>query len=99
MKRALVVAVTLLALAALAALIPASEAPNAEPSSSAGTTPARSRTAGAVSQPAASQMSEEEALDAYKKLPLSFFPNEDQTSEEVVRYYARGADYAPVVYT
>src|SRR5829696_8159570 len=72
-KRALVVAVSLLVLAALlAALIPASEAPNnAEHSSSsfAGTTHDRSGAAGApVSQPGAPQMSEEEALDAYAKL-------------------------------
>jgi len=44
-------------------------------------------------------MSEKEALEAYGKLSLSFVPNEDQTSEEVVRYYARGAGYAPLVYT
>jgi hypothetical protein len=37
-------------------------------------------------------MSEEEALDAYNKLPLSFIPNEDQT-DEAVRYYAQGAGY------
>jgi hypothetical protein len=44
-------------------------------------------------------MSEEEAFEAYAKLPLSFVPNEGQTSEEVVRYYARGAGYAPLIYT
>src|SRR5215204_3165950 len=98
-KRALVVAVRLLALAALlAALILASEAPNnAEhsSSSSAGTMADRSGAAGApVSQPAAPQMSEEEALDAYAKLPLSFVANEGQSEkEEAVRYYAQGAGY------
>jgi hypothetical protein len=35
---------------------------------------------------------EEEALDAYEKLPLSFIPNEGQT-EEAVRYYAQSAGY------
>jgi hypothetical protein len=38
-------------------------------------------------------MSEKEALDAYEKLPLSFIPNEGQTEEEAVRYYAQGAGY------
>ncbi len=53
-KRALVVlAVALLALFALAALIPASEAPNAEHYSSAGNTHDRSGAAVPVSQPAA----------------------------------------------
>ena len=37
-------------------------------------------------------MSEEAALDAYGKLPLSFIPNEGQT-DEAVRYYAQGAGY------
>jgi hypothetical protein len=37
-------------------------------------------------------MSEQEALDAYAKLPLSFIPNEGQT-EEAVRYYAQGTGY------
>src|SRR5215208_829289 len=32
------------------------------------------------------------ALNAYKKLPLSFIPNESQT-DEAVRYYAQGAGY------
>jgi hypothetical protein len=101
-KRALVVAVSLLTLSALvAALIPASEAPNyAEhssyyysSSSSAGTTADRSGAAGApVSQAAAPQMSEKDAHDAYAKLPLSFVPNEGQTNE-AVRYYAQGAGY------
>jgi hypothetical protein len=93
-KRAFVVAVALLA---LAVLLSASEAPNAEhysSSSSAGSSTAdKSGAAGApVSQPAAPQMSEEEALDAYEKLPLSFVPNEGQT-DEAVRYYAQGAGY------
>src|SRR5215208_463209 len=94
-KRVSVVwAVTLLALlAALAALIPASEAPNAEHHSySAGSTHDQSGAAAPVSEPAAPQMSEQEALDAYKKLPLSFVPNEGQT-EKAVRYYAQGAGY------
>jgi hypothetical protein len=38
-------------------------------------------------------MSEREALDAYEKLPLSFIPNEGQSPNEAVRYYARGAGY------
>jgi beta-propeller repeat-containing protein len=91
-KRALVVAVTLLA---LAALLSASEAPNAEHyySYSAGSsTHDQSGAAAPVSQPATPQMSEREALDAYEKLPLSFTPNEGQT-DEAVRYYAQGAGY------
>src|SRR5215203_4531484 len=87
-KKALVVvvAVALLALlAAFATLIADSEAPNADHHSSAGSTQDQSRTA-------APQMSEKEALNAYKKLPLSFIPNEGQT-EEAVRYYAQGAGY------
>jgi hypothetical protein len=100
MKSALVVAVTLLALAAFAGLIPASEAPNTEHSSSAGSTPDRSGAGAPVSQPvAAPRMSEEETFEAYAKLPLSFVPNEGQTSEEMVRYDARGARYAPLIYT
>src|SRR5215218_3448321 len=87
-KKALVVvvAVALLALlAAFATLIADSEAPNADHHSSAGSTQDQSRTA-------APQMSEKEALDAYKKLPLSFVPNEGQT-DKAVRYYAQGAGY------
>jgi hypothetical protein len=38
-------------------------------------------------------MSEKEALDAYGKLPLSFIPNEGQSTDEAVRYYAQGAGY------
>ena len=38
-------------------------------------------------------MSEQEALDAYEKLPLSFIPNEGQT-DKAVRYYAQGAGYS-----
>jgi hypothetical protein len=34
------------------------------------------------------------AHNAYKKLPLSFIPNESQT-DEAVRYYAQGAGYIP----
>ena len=81
------------ALLALAALIAASQAPNAEhPHSSAGSTADQSGAGAPVSQPAAPQMSEEEALNAYQKLPLSFVPNEGQT-DEAVRYYAQGAGY------
>jgi hypothetical protein len=80
-----VVAVALLALlAAFATLIAASEAPNADHHSSAGTTHDQSR--------AAPQMSEQEALDAYGKLPLSFIPNKGQT-DKAVSYYAQGAGY------
>src|SRR5215211_1997199 len=84
-KALVVVAVALLALlAAFATLIAASEAPNADHHSSAGTTHDQSR--------AAPQMSEQEALDAYGKLPLSFIPNKGQT-DKAVRYYAQGAGY------
>ena len=74
-KRALGMAVALLALALFAALIPASQAPSAE-QSSAESKDYQSGAATPVSEPAAPQMSEEEALDAYGKLPLSFVPNE-----------------------
>jgi hypothetical protein len=83
-KKALVAAVALIAFAAFAILISASETPNADHDYSAGTTHDQSR--------AAPQMSDEEALDAYGKLPLSFIPNEGQT-DKVVRYYAQGAGY------
>jgi hypothetical protein len=92
-KRALMVAVALLA---LAVLISASEAPNNAKhyfsSSSAGTTADKSGAGTPVSQPAAPRMSEEEVLEAYEKLPLSFIPNKGQT-DEAVRYYAEGAGY------
>jgi hypothetical protein len=90
-KCVLVTAVALVAiLAAFAALIPASQAPNAERHhSSVGNTHDQSM---ALSQPAAPQMSEQEALKAYEKLPLSFIPNEGQT-DKAVRYYAQGAGY------
>jgi hypothetical protein len=91
-KRALVVAVALLALVAFAAMIPASQVPSAEHSST-GSTDYQPGAAAPVSQPATPQMSEEEALDAYEKLPLSFIPNEGQITEEAVRYYAQGAGY------
>jgi hypothetical protein len=82
------VVVALLALAAFAALIAASQAPNAEHHhSSAGSTADQSGVGAPVSQAAAPQMSEREAIDAYGKLPLSFIPNEGQT-DEAVRYYA-----------
>ena len=91
-KRALVVmSVALLALVAFAALIPASQAPSAE-QSSAESKDYQSGAATPVSEPAAPQMSEEEALDAYGKLPLSFVPNQGQT-DRAVRYYAQGAGY------
>src|SRR5918994_6016015 len=83
-KKALVVVAVAL-LAAFAALIAASKAPNADHHSSAGSTQDQSRAA-------APQMSEKEALDAYGKLPLAFVPNEGQT-DEAVRYYAQGAGY------
>jgi hypothetical protein len=65
----------LLALAAFAALIPASQAPNAGHSyySAASTDSQSGAGAAPVSEPAAPQMSEEEAIDAYGKLPLSCF--------------------------
>jgi hypothetical protein len=92
-KRALVVVALLAFLAAFAALISASQAPNAEHQSySAGSTADQSGAGSPVSQPAAPQMSEKEALNAYGKLPLSFVPNEGQT-DEAVRYYAQGAGY------
>jgi hypothetical protein len=91
-KRAVVVvAVALLALVALAPMIPASQAPSAEHSST-GTTDYQPGAAAPVSQPAAPQMSEREALEAYEKLPLSFVANEGQT-DKAVRYYAQGAGY------
>src|SRR5918999_2710790 len=92
-KKALV-AVTLLALAAFATLIPTSEASNAEHSYSVGSTASQSGPGAApVSQAVAPQMSEKEALEAYGKLPLSFISNEGQTTEEAVRYSAQGAGY------
>ena len=93
-KLMLVVVALLALLAAFAALIPASQAPNAEHHhSSAGSTADQSGAGAPVSQPAAPQMSEKEALDAYGKLPLSFVPNEGQT-DEMVRYYAQGTGYS-----
>ena len=85
-------ALVLLALVAFAVLIPASQAPSADHSSTASMV-SETGAAAPVSEPAAPQMSEEEALDAYGKLPLSFIPNEGQT-EEAVRYYAQGAGYS-----
>ena len=86
----MVMALALLALFAFAALIPASETPNTE-HYSVGSKDSQSG-ASPLSEPAAPQMSEREALDAYGKLPLSFVANEGQT-EEAVRYYAQGAGY------
>src|SRR5215204_1460780 len=84
-------AVAMFVLAAFAALIPASETLNAEHSTLART---NSQLAAAlVSEPgAAPQMSEEAALNSYRKLPLSFVSNTDQT-DKAVRYYAQGAGY------
>jgi hypothetical protein len=90
-KWTLVVALALLALAAFATLTPASEAPNAD-YYSAGSKGDQSRAAPVSPSAVAPQMSEEQALDAYGKLPLSFVPNEGQTNE-AVRYYAQGAGY------
>jgi hypothetical protein len=70
----------------------ASQAPNARrsPAVSPNSQP---QTKAAVSRPdSAPQVSKQEALDAYGKLPLSFIPNEGQT-DEAVRYYAQGAGY------
>jgi hypothetical protein len=90
-KRAVVVAVALLALVALAAMIPASQVPSAE-HSSVGSKVYQSGAAPPVSEPVTPRMSEKEALDAYGKLPLSFISNEGQT-DKAVRYYAQGAGY------
>jgi hypothetical protein len=84
-------ALVLLALVAFAVLIPASQAPSADHSSTASMV-SETGAAAPVSEPSAGQMSEEAALDAYGKLPLSFIPNEDQT-DKAVRYYAQGAGY------
>jgi hypothetical protein len=90
------------ALVGLAVVIPASQAPNTEHYSysvetkdSQWATEATATAPPAVSESgAAPQMSEQEALDAYTKLPLSFIPNQGQTTnEEAVRYYAQGAGY------
>jgi Beta-propeller repeat len=92
-KRAVVVAVALLALVAFAAMLPAAQVPGAEHSST-GSTDYQPGAAAPVSKPAAApQMSERETLDAYEKLPLSFVPNEGQSTNEAVRYYAQGAGY------
>ena len=91
-NRTLLVALTLVALVAFAALIAASNVPSAE-HSSVGSKDSQSGAVTPVSEPgAAPQMSEKEALDAYGKLPLSFVPNEGQT-DKAVRYYAQGAGY------
>src|SRR5215208_5783037 len=92
-KKALVAVALLALIAAFAALIAASQFPSAE-NSSVGSKTSQSGTAAApVSEPAAGpQMSEEEAIDAYGKLPLSFIANEGQT-DKAVRYYAQGAGY------
>jgi hypothetical protein len=85
-------ALALLALVAFAAMLAASQAPSAE-HLSVGSNDSKSGAAAPVSEPGAvPQMSDEEALDAYGKLPLSFIPNEGQT-DKAVRYYAQGAGY------
>ena len=88
-----VMALALVALVAFAALIAASQAPNAELLLGRKYGLSAADGAAPVSEPAAApQMSEKEALDAYGKLPLSFIPNEGQT-DKAVRYYAQGAGY------
>jgi len=92
-NRTLVVALTLFAFIAFSVLIAASQAPDAEHYSE-GSKDHELGAAAPVSEAAAApQMSKEEALDAYKKLPLSFIPNQGQT-DEAVRYYAQGAGYS-----
>jgi len=89
-----VMALAVGALFAFLALIAASETPKAGNYSSAVSSNSQSQTEAAVSEPgAAPQMSEQEALDAYGKLPLSFIPNAGQT-DKAVRYYAQGAGYS-----
>src|SRR5918993_4401955 len=89
-KRALVVmSVALLALVAFAALIPASQAPSAEQSSAASTDSQSGAGAAPVSEPAAPQMSEEEARNAYGKTTLSFVPKQGP-AHRAVRSYAHG---------
>src|SRR5215208_6360388 len=91
--RTLVVALPLFAFVAFSVLIAASQAPDAEHYSE-GSKDHELGAAAPVSEAAAApQMSKEEALDAYKKLPLSFIPNQGQT-DEAVRYYAQGAGYS-----
>ncbi len=81
MMRVVVVA---LALLALAVVIPASQAPTAERYYSVeskdyqGATQVTAASSGVSEATVAPQMSEEEALKAYGKLPLSFIPNEGQ---------------------
>jgi hypothetical protein len=88
-KWILVVAFALLALVACAALIPVSQAPNAEHSSVV----SKDYQSGVpLSEPGAPQTNEKAALEAYGKLPLSSIPNEGQT-DKAVRYYAQGAGY------
>jgi hypothetical protein len=91
-RRLVVMAAALGALVAFAALMAASQAPNAKYSSAASTDSQTGTEAALLSEPAAPQISDEEAIDAYGKLPLSFIPNEGQT-DEAVRYYAQGAGY------
>ena len=58
-----------------------------------GATQVTAASSGVSEATVAPQMSEEEALKAYGKLPLSFIPNEGQATDEAVRYYAQGAGY------
>jgi hypothetical protein len=87
------------ALVALAVVIGASQAPNAEGYYSVeskdfqGATQATAALSGVSEAEGAPQMSEQEAQDAYEKLPLSFVPNEGQITDHAVRYYAQGTGY------
>jgi Beta-propeller repeat len=92
-RRFVVTALALLALVAFAALIAASQVPSAEHYSVGSNDSQSGRAAAPLPESkAAPQMSDEEALDAYKTLPLSFASNKGQV-EEAVRYYAQGAGY------
>jgi hypothetical protein len=86
-----VMAPVLFAPTALAALVLASEAPNME-YYSVGSKDSQSGMPVSERAAVVSQMSNQEALDAYGKLPLSFIPNVGQT-DEAVPYYAQGAGY------
>jgi hypothetical protein len=92
--------VVALAFIALAVVVPATQAPNAEHSSYSvgtkdyqGATQATASSSGVSESGATPQMSEQEALEDYGKLPLSFIPNEGQATDDAVRYYAQGAGY------
>jgi hypothetical protein len=91
--------VVALALLAPAVVIPASQAPTAERYYSVeskdyqGASQVTAASSGVSEATVAPQISEQEALKAYGKLPLSFIPNEGQATDEAVRYYAQGAGY------